>query len=327
MKLFIKEHIVLTCWVVGMLLTVVAVFWYDGYDHGLTATYAVFLGLIVYIGYLTYRYMSHRAFYTRLSQPMDSLKEFVPLSSSVPLSAALAKLLDSQYSHYHTDLHRMEKRKQEYVTFMNQWIHQMKTPLSVIELTIQDHEDDDPRLRSIREEADQMRRSLENVLYVARLETFEQDFTVEPVSLKEAGEAAIHELKRFFIRNHVYPEMQMDPSIVVQSDAKWIRFVLVQLLSNAIQYSTGNGQKIYVRAYELESSIMLEVQDHGVGIPTSDLKRVFQPFFTGENGRHFKESTGMGLYIVKEVLTQMNHQIELQSVQGEGTTVKIIFNS
>ena len=79
MKLFIKEHIALTCWVVGILLTVVAVFWYDGYDHWLTAAYAVFLGLIVYIGYLTYRYMSHRAFYTRLSHQMNSLKEFTPV--------------------------------------------------------------------------------------------------------------------------------------------------------------------------------------------------------------------------------------------------------
>jgi signal transduction histidine kinase len=235
--------------------------------------------------------------------------------------------LDSQYGQYHAHLHRLEQRQQEYLTFMNQWVHQMKTPLSVIELTVEGQEDDDPRLISIREEADQMRRGLETVLYVARLDTFEQDFSVEPVILKTAGEEAIHELKRFFIRNHVYPEMHIDSALVVQSDAKWIRFVLVQLLSNAIKYSAGNGQKIHLRAYEAERSIMLEVQDQGIGIPKSDLNRVFQPFFTGENGRHFKESTGMGLYIAKEVLTRMNHQIDLESVYGEGTTVRITFNS
>ncbi|WP_440119168.1 sensor histidine kinase [Paenibacillus sp. QZ-Y1] len=327
MKLFIREHMVLTCWVFVMLLIVVAVFWNDGYDHWLTATYAVCLGLILYIGYLIYRYLSHRNYYSRMSQPMNSLKEFVPLNELAPLPQALERLLDSQYRHYHAHLHRLEKRQQEYLTFMNQWVHQMKTPLSVIELTVQDQEDEDPRFISIREEADQMRRGLETVLYVARLETFEQDFSVEPVSLKASGEEAIHELKRFFIRNHVYPEMQIDPALTVQSDAKWIRFVLVQLLSNAIKYSSGSGQKVYIQSRESGRTIVLEVRDQGVGIPKSDLSRVYQPFFTGENGRHFKESTGMGLYIVKEVLTRMNHKINLESVQGEGTTVQITFDT
>ncbi|MEK4058004.1 sensor histidine kinase [Paenibacillus sp. FSL F4-0087] len=328
MKLFIKEHIVLTCWVIVVLLTVVAVFWYDGYDHWLTATYAVSLGLVLYAAYLIYRYLSHRMFYSRMSHRMNDLKEFVPLNEPAPLPQALSELLDSQYGHYYAHLHRLEQRQQEYLTFMNQWVHQMKTPLSVIELTVEDQEDEDPRFISIREEADQMRRGLETVLYMARLETFEQDFSVEPVSLKAAGEEAIHELKRFFIRNHVYPEMKIDSALMVQSDAKWIRFVLVQLLSNAIKYSSGgNGQKVTIQAHESTRSIILEVKDQGVGIPKSDLNRVYQPFFTGENGRHFKESTGMGLYIVKDVLTRMNHRIDLTSVQGEGTTVTITFET
>jgi signal transduction histidine kinase len=326
MKLFVREHLALTCWIMVMLLTVVAVFWYDGYDHWRTALYAVGLGFFWYVGYLVYRYLSHRAFYARMTRPVNSLDELVALHESVPLSVALEKLLDSQYGQYHAHLNRLEQKQQEYLTFMNQWVHQMKTPLSVIELTVEEQDDDDARFRSIQEEADQMRRGLETVLYVARLDTFEQDFSVEPVVLRTVGEEAIHELKRFFIRNHVYPEIRMDASLVVQSDAKWLRFVLVQLLANAIKYSAGSRQKVHLRAYAADRSIVLEVQDYGIGIPKSDLNRVFRPFFTGENGRHFKESTGMGLYIAKEVLTRMNHQIELESVYHEGTTVRIIFS-
>nr|WP_145402532.1 sensor histidine kinase [Paenibacillus xylanexedens] len=326
MKLFVREHLALTCWIMVMMLTVVAVFWYDGYDHWRTALYAVSLGFFWYVGYLVYRYLSHRAFYARMTRPVNSLDELVALRESAPLSVALEKLLDSQYGQYHAHLNRLEQKQQEYLTFMNQWVHQMKTPLSVIELTVEEQDDDDARFRSIQEEADQMRRGLETVLYVARLDTFEQDFSVEPVVLRTVGEEAIHELKRFFIRNHVYPEIQMDASLVVQSDAKWLRFVLVQLLANAIKYSAGSRQKVHLRAYAADRSIVLEVQDYGIGIPKSDLNRVFRPFFTGENGRHFKESTGMGLYIAKEVLTRMNHQIELESVYHEGTTVRIIFS-
>lgn len=71
--------------------------------------------------------------------------------------------------------------------------------------------------------------------------------------------------------------------------------------------------------------VVLNVQDRGVGIPKADLPRVFRPFYTGENGRRFKESTGMGLYIVKEVIDKLNHRIELESVEGEGTLVRIRF--
>ena len=71
--------------------------------------------------------------------------------------------------------------------------------------------------------------------------------------------------------------------------------------------------------------VVLEITDRGIGIPKSDMKRVFDPFYTGENGRKLKESTGMGLYLVKEVVHKMNHQIELESEQGKGTTVRLIF--
>jgi len=68
------------------------------------------------------------------------------------------------------------------------------------------------------------------------------------------------------------------------------------------------------------------VKDFGIGIPDFDQKRIFQPFFTGENGRKYRESTGMGLYLVKEVVNYLGHDIEVDSKVGEGTTFKLIFN-
>ncbi|AWB43530.1 sensor histidine kinase [Paenibacillus sp. CAA11] len=324
MKLFLREHLALTLWTLAELLVVVLVFWYDGYDHWLTALYAVLLGLFFYAGYLTFRYTTHRIFYYRLSRRMESMKEFVPSPENAPLSRALDDLMDAQYGHYHALLQSYELKQKEHLTFMNQWVHQMKTPLSVIEMTAHDEDEDDPRFRSITEEADQIRRGLEMVLYAARLDAFEQDFSVEPVLLRDVAGEAVHELKRFFIRNHVYPEILIEPDLSVQSDAKWLRFVLLQVLSNAIKYSSGSGEKVTIRACALDKSIILEVLDRGAGIPKADLQRVFRPFYTGENGRFFKESTGMGLYLAKEVLTKLGHRIELESAVGEGTLVRII---
>ena len=324
-KLFWREHVPLILFTVVQLFVVLLVFWFDGYDHPATAAYAVFLGLFILGGYMTYRYYTHRDFYERLSQPMRSLEESIKHNESSPLPAALSGLMEEQYRQYRNQMQDWERKRKEHLIFMNQWVHQMKTPLSVMEMITQ--EDDNDSFRSISEESDRIRRGLDMVLYMARLETFEQDFNVEPVSLEQAVKEAVHENKRYFIYSHVYPEMRIDPQITVQTDAKWLRFILLQVLSNAIKYSEGSGQKVTFTASTSpsEREVLLELQDRGIGIPKSDLRRVFDPFYTGENGRKLKESTGMGLYLVKEVAGKLGHRVEVESEPGKGTIVRIIF--
>jgi len=99
------------------------------------------------------------------------------------------------------------------------------------------------------------------------------------------------------------------------------------LLVNAIKYTEGENKKVIVSAYESEKGKVLEVKDQGVGIPPQDIRRVFEPFYTGENGRKFGESTGMGLYLANEVCKKLEHQIEIKSKPGEGTTIRIVFGS
>ncbi|MNJ62145.1 Sensor histidine kinase GraS [compost metagenome] len=75
----------------------------------------------------------------------------------------------------------------------------------------------------------------------------------------------------------------------------------------------------------MDGRTILEIEDEGIGIPDSDLPRVFDAYFTGENGRKFQESTGMGMYLVKEICHKLGHEIELESVEGKGTAVRILF--
>lgn len=323
MKLFWREHLPLAGFTCLQLLLVLLVFWYDGYDRPLTAAYALFLGLFVFALYLGYRYATHRLMYKRLTDPPASLTSTIQLADAAPLSRAVDETIDHQYRYYQQQLKVWERKQQEHLAFMNQWVHQMKTPLSVIELITQDAED--PKLASISEEADQMKRGLEMVLYMARLDTFEHDFHVEKKSLRDIVHEVVHENKRYFIRSYVYPDIQIDPELTVETDVKWLRFVLQQIVTNAIKYSAGSRTKVTATAYTEGRAVVLEVTDRGAGIPKQDVKRVFQPFFTGENGRKYKESTGMGLYLAKEIIGKLNHEIELESEEGQGTTVRIIF--
>ncbi|MBK5480376.1 sensor histidine kinase [Peribacillus sp. TH16] len=323
MKLFLREHIPLICISMIQSFIILLIYWLDGFSHVSIVLYTLFLGVCLLIVYLVYRYCSHRSFYTSLSNPMDTLSESIRERDFTPLSTALDTLLQVQYRHYQKQLKKWERKHQEQLTFMNQWVHQMKTPLSVIELITQATEGSE--FDSITEETERIKKGLETVLYLARLETFEQDFIVERVSLLKMIDSVIHENKRYFIRSDVYPEVKVDPDLTVETDKKWFRFILNQLLSNAIKYSTGSKEKITISAFTNKRTVILEVKDRGVGIIASDLPRVFRPFYTGENGRKFKESTGMGLYLSQEVCTKLHHEIKLESKVGEGTTVQLVF--
>ncbi|MGD6832897.1 sensor histidine kinase [Sutcliffiella halmapala] len=323
MKLFLRSHIMLIGFLLVQLAVVLMVFWFDGYDHLGIALYAAFLGILIMSVYLTVQYLTLREFYRRLSEPGVDIFETPGQAGSAVLSRALDELLDHQYRKSRQQMRNWEREQAERIEFMNQWVHQMKTPLSVIELLTQ--ESDNEEMDSISEEAERIRKGLEMVLYMSRLETFEQDFHVEQVELHKTVDEVVTDYKRLFIRSQVYPENLVDAGLTVETDAKWLRFILQQLLSNAIKFSAGSHQTVRISAFQYDRSIVLEVKDRGVGIPKQDIDRVFRPFFTGENGRSFKESTGMGLYLVQKVVQKLNHQIHIESGVGNGTTVHITF--
>ena len=208
---------------------------------------------------------------------------------------------------------------------MNQWVHQMKTPLSVAELLIQ--EDGETDKKSLQEEIDRLKRGLDSVLMNARIDTFEQDMQVEQVNLKKLVSEIVSENKRLFITNHVYPVISIDEQFVVPTDTKWIQFVIGQFITNAVKYTFEEGKKVFLEASCQNGNVLLSVKDEGIGIPTADMPRVTKAFFTGENGRKTGESTGMGLYLANEVCGKLGHELSIESTIGKGTTVHVLFHN
>lgn len=326
MKLFMKEHALLMFVQFVQMLLFLSIFWFDGYRDIKLFCYTVFLNFFILGGYLTCHYLSRQKMYKRLNQPLESLDDSYKKTDDAPISTAFDEVLRSQYKIFQTQLKAVEKEQEEHRKFMDQWVHQMKTPLSVIELTAQNL--DEPESSSIREETAVMKAGLNTVLYIARLKTIEQDFHIKPVNLVKLVDEVNGENKRFYIRNKVYPKLDVKrEGITVETDEKWLFFILTQLINNAVKYSFGISNRIVISIYEREKEAILEVEDFGVGIPESDKRRIFDPFFTGENGRKFRESTGMGLYLTKETLKHLNHQMEMESAYGKGTTFRIVFSA
>jgi two-component system, OmpR family, sensor histidine kinase YxdK len=323
LKLFVRDHLSLTFIYFIQLLVVALLFWLDGYENLTVMLYACFLSTCFYIGYLCYRYVTNRSFYRRLAKPLSSLDDLEIEHQSAPLPESLDRLQKQQFQFYQQEIYNYKHKLDHHIQFINQWVHQMKTPLSVIHLIIK--ELGDSHSDSIDEELDRLKKGLEMILYSSRLETFERDFHVESLSLETIIRTVTSAQKRLFIRNRVYPELVIDPSIKVTSDEKWLSFVLSQLVTNAVKYTTEKGKKVIFQGMQMGNRTILEVIDEGVGIPKSDVPRVFDPYFTGENGREFQESTGMGLYLVKEICDKLGHEVEIESEVAIGTTVRIIF--
>ena len=112
--------------------------------------------------------------------------------------------------------------------------------------------------------------------------------------------------------------------LVVTSDEKWLSFVVEQLLSNAVKYMQEGVITIQTGQNETEAFLCME--DQGIGIRQEDIPRVFEQGYTGFNGHTDKHSTGIGLYLCKQVLTKLGHTIRITSEPGKGTQVWIGFS-
>lgn len=325
MRLFLREQAPLLLIYLLQLIVVTFVYWLDGYRHWAVSLYASLLSGSLLAVYLLYRFISNRTFYARLEEPLTAAESFSGSTQQTPLAESLQHLLKSQFRLYQSDLLHYKHRIEDHIQFINQWVHQMKTPLSVIHLLLQN--DDDPKSRAIGDELDRLKKGLETVLYTARLDSFERDFYVETLSLEEVVRRAASSQKRLFIRSGVFPLIQIDRNLTIASDEKWLSFMLTQLITNAVRYSASikddKDRKIYFRGYRQGAHTALEIADEGIGIPASDQARVFDAYFTGENGRLHEESTGMGLFLVKQICDKLGHAVELESEPGVGTTVRI----
>jgi len=324
MKLFWKEHVPLLLFYSVQVALVPLLYWLAGEGRPFAIVlYGFLLSTVVLTLYLIYRYYQHRELYRRLEEPHAAQEELLQPMDEAPLSDAVHQLLRSYDRHFKDQLQQQQSGNEQHLVFMNRWVHQMKTPISVIQLLLQELEE--PAADSIQEELDRLRKGLEMVLYTARLDRFEHDFSVEAVELHQIVNQVVAGNRKLFIRKGITPLLQIREGLKVYSDAKWLRFLLDQIVVNALNYTIGIGKMITISAEELGKSCKLTIQDQGIGIEKEDLNRVFHPYYTGERGRQYHESTGMGLYLVKEVCGRLGHEVVLQSEPGAGTTVTLLF--
>ena len=157
-----------------------------------------------------------------------------------------------------------------------------------------------------------------------RSENTEKDFAISEIDLKEVVRNVSIKNKDDLLENNVLFETDLKAKNV-NTDKKWLEFILNQIINNSIKYKKDKESIIKIESSETKDKVILKIYDNGIGIPEKDLKRVFEKSFTGTNGRNKAKSTGMGLYIIKNLCNKLGHKIYIESEENKYTKVILEF--
>lgn len=170
----------------------------------------------------------------------------------------------------------IERERMEYKEYIEQWIHEVKTPITAMKLLCENNRY--PFTRELLVELEKTARFTEQALYYARSEHTEKDYFIREIRLADIVHNAIADNKYLLIQNNITIEIA-DFDDMIFSDDKWVRFILDQIIVNAAKYCTAQPLlRIYAR--KKEELICLFIEDNGIGISTSDLPRIFEKGFT-----------------------------------------------
>jgi len=304
--------------------------------------YPCLLSLVIFAPYLIIQYYLYRTLMiicetgeTNLPEEVYSNKNYIK-----KVNTTLIKI----HKYFNIKLNEERQKNLEFRRFISQFVHSMKTPVTVINLALQNiHQSVDENgaevspdtIPDISDENQRQLEMLNNLLDYLRINEFNKDYKPETVDLCSELTRIINSKKRSFIYNNVRPNIILNgiQKALVVTDSKWNSVMLDQIISNAIKYSgtsdSSNSEEMKKIDFEIEiqdRKTILSITDHGMGIPAHDLQRIMDPFFTGENGRKMKNATGIGLYIVKLISKGLGHEVLVESQPGLGTRVSIIYN-
>ena len=323
LKLFIRDNISLF---LIILLTQVIFFGFLFYIKGIRfeeTVYFSFLVFFVLVLFFFVRFYKMGRVYGKLLLKSELLNDYLIDEPRSRLEENYNLMIEEMIENKNKTeiMQKQDKKLQKVMVY--RFVHQMKTPVSVLKLILEKH-NEEGEYKKIGRNINALEYNLNQMLDVYRLEEFKNDFVSEKVMLKNVCKDCINGLKDYFIASQIYPKLDIDDDIYVYSDSKWLKLIIHQLLTNAIKYSD-SGQSVTVRAKKEEDRVVLSVIDEGIGIEKADLRNIFELFYIGKNGRNNADSSGIGLYIVKRVTEYLGHKTEVESEAGKGTTVRIIF--
>ncbi len=324
--IYIKEKL---AFIFSMVFIIIAIY-VMGYACKIRRDYMNVLALIIVIlsvFQLLTEYLRKKKFYNEMYNILEGLDQKY-LLTEMKLNPNFAEgeiLMDVMYEVDRSMKERLNEIEQSYVEFkeyLEMWIHQIKIPISAIKLmNYNGNIDVAKQLVQI----NRMNDYVEQILYYARADAPEKDYILKKCNLEGIINNVLLQQKELLLGSRIKVQKNNTDKDVV-TDGKWITFMLGQIINNSVKYMDKNKESyISFEVVEAKDKTILTIKDNGIGITMKDVPRVFERSFTGENGRKNNVSTGMGLYICKRLCDKLGHEIDISSVDGEGTSVSISF--
>lgn len=294
-------------------------------------TYAiVFISILNLIGVFScyiYDYFNRKKYYDNLFKNLDGLdkKYFIAEileSGDFIESNIIYSVLEECTKSMKDEVADLKRNINDYKEYIETWVHEIKTPIASARLILEN--DEGYINKSVLEEIEKVEGFIEQVLFYARSSTVERDYIIKKIPLKNSINSVIRKNANILIEKRVKIQLE-DIEKKVYCDSKWIEFILQQIISNSVKYMDKDEKYIKIRCLEKDKNIILKILDNGIGISEKSIEKVFEKGYTGENGRKYNNSTGMGLYLCKKLCLKLGLGISIKSKLGVGTEVTIVF--
>lgn len=278
---------------------------------------------------LIIEYLKKRNFYNEFINIVDKLdKKYLVIEMLNPPNFQEGEILYNEL--YGINKSMLENIKNyeismnDFKDYIEMWIHEVKIPLSSLILMI--HNNKNNISSKMVDQVNRLDNYVDQVLFYVRAENAEKDYLIKKTELNKVINKIALKNKDYILENNICFSV-LDCEKKVLTDSKWLEFIIEQIINNSIKYKRDIASS-FIKIYTEENNeeIRLIIYDNGIGIDAKDLPRVFDKTYTGTNGRLKSKSTGMGLYIAKNLCEKLGHKIAIESKVNEYTKVIITFN-
>lgn len=328
---YLKESYRLLIFYFALMIFMLAMIYVDNNNNYLNADmlYMTLVSFFMFIAYLIWDYNVKYGYIKKLIEYKTSADKTPIFPKPIEYKDNVySNVISDVYDAYILSLKNIEGKVTENNEFMTAWVHEIKTPITTLKLltdTMKSEEHNEELVVSLKEEIDKIDDYVEKVLYYSRSDSFSKDYIISEVMLNDVIKESVKKHSIIFIRKHISFINNVDKGMFIDTDRKWLLFIIDQLISNALKYTKEKGNVILTSS-ENEKEKILIVQDDGIGIKREDIERIFTKSFTGNNGREINsKSTGMGLYLSQKLARKLGHYITLESEYKEGTSVFVHF--
>ena len=307
---------IVMCLVTAAVFSVICVLW--SYDIRAVAYSLVLCAAIATVPF----FIGYYSFKSRVKQLEGIIGDYDTACERLPREKSGAErewheIVCSMFAEMKKREREAEEKLKTAENYYTAWAHQVKVPISAIHLILA--EADDKTRRDVGAELTRIEQYTDMIMAYVRLDSSSTDYVFREVQLDSVIKSVIRKYSGMFIRKKLTISFE-DSSEKVLGDEKWISFILEQLLSNALKYTNRGGIKINVQ------NGVVSVSDTGIGIAKEDIPRIFEKGFTGINGRTSGASSGIGLYLIKRVCSEMGYSLSVESEQGEGSMFTVDFS-